>query len=232
MRQRARLVSFLMVGLFAVPLVQAQQVQPVHPPGEPWDAGQYFQAPGVTILDQQPSLGSCGYSDPTWPQILADNFVVPAGPGVEVTQLVVWVVYWTGNTPPAVNSPTVRFYSDGGIVPGSLIGEEFSVPTVRVDTGLQGSGGFDLYQLTLSLANPVALNAGTTYWVEIAEDTAVPNSRNCWEQGLLDETNGVPGSAISFTEPPVGWGGLGQEWSLQVIADVVPVELESFDIEK
>lgn len=232
MIRRTVLVCFLVTAVMVLPAA-AQQVQPQPPPGvfAPPDP-QPAPLSADTFLSQPVTLTGCAYSDTTRVQIIAEDVVVSGGMPVAVDEILVWAIYHPNNTPPGVNSPMVRFYSDSGGLPGTLLAQESSVPTAIIDTGLDdGVWNLDVYELTLSLVTPVELAPGT-WWVEVTENTGDTSNLFCWEFGQLDPTNGRVNGAIARSEPPQSWIASSNDSAIQLNGQVVPVELQSFEIDR
>ena len=125
----------------------------------------------------------------------------------------------------------VRFLVDSSGLPGAEVApQETNVPSSRVDTGVNFSS-YDQYIFTLTLVSPVTLNSGTN-WVEISNDVTNSADTFCWMEGLPDPTNGVPGFAFAFEDPGVTWFSRRGDMSLELNGVVVPIELESFSIDK
>ena len=179
------------------------------------------------FLYQPPDNGNCDISD--WEQslALADNFTVSEDL-IQIDQLVVWGVYMQGNVP-GVDDFSVRFMVDSEGQPGANAAPpESHVPSARIATGEKLWGSYDLYRFTLTLVAPVSLDPGI-YWVEVMD--AIPGSDNdfCWVTGTLDVARGIARHARRTIN---GWTSLGGERSLVLNGIIVPVELESFEIER
>ena len=164
-----------------------------------------WEAPGgggEVLLDQAPNQSNGIFSDASYPQVLADNFILTAE--TTIAQLVVWGGYYSANIPMDPDYFTVIFHDDAAGLPGATISTEVDVPYVRVQTGIQ-LFGVDEWMHTLTLASPVTLAAGT-YWVEFYNTTGYPTTDTYfWEVGNLDTVNGIMGQAWATTAPGSGW---------------------------
>lgn len=185
-------------------------------------------------LGQAPNASNGIFSDATCdfcgqPQVLADNVVVSTGGvGINVNQIVIWGGYYPGNTP--TSAPfTIIFHYDSGGLPGAVLGQTSVLPTSDVLTGVVLFGVSE-HQVTLDFA-PVTLPDGT-YFLEIYTDTGAGTDDWFWETGNLDGTHGIAGQAYAFTAPGSGWAyDASQDMSITLNGELVPVELQSFDVE-
>ncbi|MCB8946254.1 MAG: S8 family serine peptidase, partial [Ardenticatenaceae bacterium] len=128
----------------------------------------------TVFLNQPPNQSNGSFSDvdcdlcaATGTQVLAENFVL-ANSSV-ITGMTIWSGYFPSNTPLVQDDLTVIFHADNNGTPGATLSTETSVPYTRMTTGIV-LFGVNEYEHTITLANPVALDAGT-YWVEIYNDT-------------------------------------------------------------
>ncbi|MDO9576702.1 MAG: FlgD immunoglobulin-like domain containing protein [Candidatus Cloacimonadales bacterium] len=166
-----------------------------------------WDAPGggggnVVVLNQQPNQSNGVFSDYSYPQIIADNFLLNTDTTVE--QLVVWGGYYSGNVPMEPDYFTVIFHDDAAGSPGTVLFTEANVPYEREQTGIV-LFGVNEWMHTLTLTTPVTLAAGT-YWLEFYNTTGYPATDTYfWEVGNLDPVAGVVGSAYSLTVPVTGW---------------------------
>lgn len=228
------LTGLAIVAVVATVPLQAQVSEPVPLPGRTvLPNPQYHESTDELFLDQPVELTGCTYSAGNIGQICGENFLVPGTAPILIDQVVTWAIYHPQGAPPAGNNPKIRFWSDAGGIPGTVLSEETSVPAAIVDTGLDdGRWGLDVYMLTMTLNQPIELDPGT-YWIDITEETGDFSNQFCWEFGLVDPTNGIPGSAIAFNDPPNdAWLNSNEERSLQLSGTVIPVELEAFEIER
>lgn len=163
-------------------------------------------------------------------QVLADNVVLSTGGvGVNLNQAVIWGGYYPGNTPTAANFEII-IHSDAGGLPGGVICQFSVLPTADVLTGVTLFGVSE-HQLTLDFPN-CTLGSEQTYFIEIYTNTGAGTDDWFWETGNLDATHGVAGQAYAFSAPGSGWSyDATQDMSITLNGDLVPVELQSFDIE-
>ena len=133
----------------------------------------------------------------------ADNFVLQPG-ATTITD-----VHWRGvygvnggaNTP-GTDAFTIQFYADAGGVPAVSPFNSYSVGSAvnRTDTLLDlGSGLFavDIYSYSAVIA-PLALTAGTTYWLSIVNDTRTDIDDN-WAWGAALGGDGFATLVPSFS---------------------------------
>mgnify|MGYP001767152102 FL=1 len=163
------------------------------------------------------------------PQVLADNVVISTGGvGVNVNQIVIWGGYYPGNTP--TSAPfTIIFHYDSAGVPGGVLGQTSVLPSADVLTGVTLFGVSE-HQVTLDFP-PVTLPDGT-YFIEIYTDTGAGTDDWFWETGTLDAAHGIVGQAYAVTAPGSGWAyDATQDMSITLNGELVPVELQSFDVE-
>jgi len=184
------------------------------------------QAPNqVNGLFSDLGCGMCG----TGVQIIADNFVVSSGGvGVNMNQAMMWGGYYPGNVPIAANFE-VSFHSNAGGVPGAVVCQASVVPTSDVLTGVTL---FGVSEHLLTLDFPSCTLADGTYWIEIHTNTGLGTDDWFWETGNLDGTHGVAGSAWATAYPATAWNSdPATDLAITLNGDLVPVELQSFDIE-
>lgn len=115
--------------------------------------------------------------------LAADNFNAAANGTVTA-------VSWSGayqagtanGTPPASETFTIRFFTDGGGFPGTVIAGPIAVnnPT-RVNSGTF-LGALTIWDYTANIAGGPAVTAGTCYWIEIRNTStiAAPNTGTFW----------------------------------------------------
>ena len=124
-------------------------------------------------------------SDPDAGRFQADNFVLQAGANI-ITDVHWRGVYLPNNTPGA-DAFTIQFYADAGGVPALSPLFSFSVGSAvnRTDTGFDlGISVTDIYSYSALIA-PLALTAGTTYWLSIFNDTRTdPDDNWAWGAAL------------------------------------------------
>lgn len=141
------------------------------------------------LINQQPTRVGGAYSDTEFVTMFgqqiwqerADSFQLPTS--AAVSAIAAWGFYDLDN-PPAVETMRIRFYSarPGDGFPGSILREEVFTSFSRIATGeivLVGVGPRE-FRYTFTLASPLALNAGATYWMELAQIDD-PVSAFLWE---------------------------------------------------
>ena len=123
-----------------------------------------------------------GAGNPTFSNMSADDFVVPAGTGAIICQIAI-----TADGGNFVGDPTseidMNIYADAGGLPGALIFSESFDPAV-VDADNDGS----------FLLDPTAvptLTAGATYWMSIVADMDFGTGGQ-WFWGSSADVNGNP----------------------------------------
>jgi hypothetical protein len=119
----------------------------------------------------------------------ADDFVVPAGHGWAVSQVLVRGVYFNGFGP--ANSEHVTFYKDAGGLPGMAVADFPAI--VGTDNG---TGSF-----MINLPTAVRLRAGT-YWVSVQANLAFTVGG---EWGWENQTT-VVGNPAAWQNPNGGFG--------------------------
>lgn len=115
------------------------------------------------------------------------------------------------------NDFSLLIHSDAAGLPGAVLYEEHSVSTSIVDTGVPLPPPLvttNEYVLTLTPAALVNLPAGTL-WFEIYNN-APGSSAFFWLTGTLDASNGIAGSAITFTAPGVSFFNLNPDLAMRV----------------
>ena len=130
----------------------------------------------ASIISQAPNQSNAYFSDPSFPQSMADNFVIGAG-GASLGTLTWYGVYAFFNSPTVADNFTINIFSDDLGVPGNS--NQFTASGVdggRVDTGNLVVGTFNEYMYTFDLGG-LNLAAGT-YWIEIY-NSAVNPSGDC-----------------------------------------------------
>jgi hypothetical protein len=189
----------------------------------------------ATWLAQAPNAVNGLFADlgcdfcPGGVQIIADNFVVSSGGvGVNMNQAVIWGGYFPANVPVAANFE-VSFHSNAGGVPGAVVCQTSVVPTSDVLTGVTL---FGVSEHVVTLDFPSCTLADGTYWIEIHTNTGLGTDDWFWETGNLDGTHGVAGSVWATAYPTTAWNSdLSTDLSITLNGDLVPVELQSFNIE-
>ncbi len=188
----------------------------------------------ATWLTQAPNGSNGIFSDASCdlcgqPQVLADNFVLSTGGvGVNMNQAVIWGGYYPNNVPVPANFEII-IHSDAGGLPGGVICQASVLPSADVLTGVTLFGVSE-HQLTLDFPN--CSLADGTYFIEIYTNTGAGTDDWFWETGNLDGTHGIVGQAFAFSAPGSGWNyDAAQDMSITLNGDLVPVELQSFDVE-
>jgi len=186
-----------------------------------------LQAPNqVNGLFSDIGCAICG----TGIQIVGDNFVVSSGGvGFDLDEIFIWGGYYPGDTPVAAPFDIYIYHDDAGgpgAVACSILG---TTPASDVLTGMVLFGVSEHHiQFTFAPCNL----ADGTYWVSLYTDTSSSADDFFWETGNLDPANGILGSVWSPTDPPAPWNFDGAtDLSIEITGTVVPVELQSFDIE-
>ncbi len=175
----------------------------------------------TTVLSQPPNQAIGYFSDPdcnvcaSGASSAAENFVLNSFE--TIAQIKIWGAYVFGNVPLVNDNFTVIFHNDSGGLPGSIAAPaETGVPSTRIDSGFD-IAGFDEYEFTLTLANPVMLGAGT-YWVEIFNDTTGSTENFAWDGGTLDPVNGISGTANDNLNAPGSiWNPGGVDVGIEII---------------
>jgi hypothetical protein len=162
-------------------------------------------------------------------QIIGDNFVVSTGGvGVNMNQAMIWGGYYPGNVPTAANFE-VSFQSNAGGVPGAVVCQASVVPTSDVLTGITL---FGVSEHLVTLDFPTCTLADGTYWIEIHTNTGLGTDDWFWEVGNLDGAHGIIGSVWATEYPAATWNSDGAtDLAITLNGDLVPVELQSFNIE-
>ncbi|PWB69103.1 MAG: hypothetical protein C3F15_15665 [Holophagae bacterium] len=225
----------MVVALLAtVALAGAADSQKVLEQNQPPVVRQVDFGPAVWLA-QAPNAVNGLFSDlgcelcPTGVQIIAENFVISTGGvGVNVNQIVIWGGYYPSNVPVPANFEILFQYDNAG-VPGGVLYQASLLPSADVLTGVTLFGVSE-HQVTFDFP-PVTLPDGT-YFVEIHTNTGVGNDAWFWETGNLDGTHGVAGSTWATEYPATAWNyDPATDLSITLNGELVPVELQSFDIE-
>lgn len=150
------------------------------------------------------AVGVAASSDFDTGTFQADNFVLQ--PGATTITDVHWRgVYGTngGADTPGTDAFIIRFYADaGGGVPVLSPFASFSVGSAvnRTDTLVDlgsGASAIDIYSYSVVIA-PLALTAGTTYWLSIVNDTRTDIDDN-WAWGAALGGDGFATLVPSFS---------------------------------
>lgn len=121
------------------------------------------------------------FSDPVWADFRnADDFVLGSGASV-ITDIHWWGVYGSGNTQPALNDFTIIIYETaaGANLPGTPFYTNNAGNVTGVDSGMDLINGYDIYYYSI-VVDAIPLSAGTTYWLEILNDTSNDPSAWAW----------------------------------------------------
>jgi len=162
------------------------------------------------FLDQQPTQ-TFSLQCTLGVEANADNFVVPAGPGIAMNTIRIWGTWNGGSVLP--DTFDVVFHGNDssgpfGDVPGATTGSVSGVVPTVVGTGLMMPTQFGMlpeYELTLTLPAAVSFAPGT-HWVELYS-TNSSGSTNVFIWGMAGEdmTNGGSCMSWSTTTPGVMW---------------------------
>jgi len=154
----------------------------------------FSPASAQIVVDHQPNPLGGGVADtaflfggqPFW-RLSADDFVV--GVTTDIKSVVWWGYYRTPT--PADETMRIRLYDarPGDGLPGPVLFEQLVFDSHRTATGrhVADQGQPPEYRYETALSNPMALQAGTPYWLEITQigDLA---STFVHEQSLADQT--------------------------------------------
>ncbi len=175
-------------------------------------------AGSTILLDQPPNQVNGFFADATWPQTIADNFIL--GASETITELRVWGGYFSTDTNFDPDDFTVIFHEDTASLPGADADPPQTglAATCKELTGVSLFGVSEyVYQLVLD--TPVTLGPGT-YWVELFNNTAGNPDVWFWETGDQDAVNGIFDGAFAVEIPGVAWNPSGGDNALQVCAGV------------
>ena len=145
----------------------------------------YGTAANAAVIFSNGGIGSNSFvSDPDFPLFAADDFTLASGAST-ITDIQWTGLYFSSNTPQAVDDFTIQIYADiagapdaGAPLHSLLIGNPG-----RTDTGVDATGS-DIYFYSVSVA-PIVLVPGTTYWLSISNDTTGDADDN-WFWGMDD----------------------------------------------
>jgi hypothetical protein len=148
-----------------------------------------------TIYDNgYPELSNASISDPSFPLYLADDFTLQSGAST-ITDIHWWGAYTGGTTTDDFN---ISIFEFTGGSPAATALVEYSVGAVsRVNTGDVIAGSFNLYEYSVDIS-PLALNANTTYYLSIVNDTLSSPSNWYWAWSVVGGTN-------MFSDDGQGW---------------------------
>ncbi|MDX9972841.1 MAG: PEP-CTERM sorting domain-containing protein [FCB group bacterium] len=133
----------------------------------------------IIFGDPNPALVTGDYSDFDFPRQIAGAFVLQPGAAV-VTDIHWWGLYAAGDSF-ADDDFWIRIFADNGAAtpedtPSIL--ELHPVNVLRVDTGLDAAD-LDIYYYSLDIS-PLALTAGTPYYLSIVNDTGGDSDNWAW----------------------------------------------------
>ncbi len=153
----------------------------------PWSA-----SADVIYDNGMPDGGSAWYNDSSnmWRRN-ADDFILESGAST-IKGIHWWGVYYAANQP-VPNHFRVSIYGTaaGAYLPGNPILQTLSSYSISgVDSGLDLISGHDIYYYSISFSSPINLNSGTTYWLEILNDTTPDFAEWAWATSrYLDGTH-------------------------------------------
>lgn len=142
----------------------------------------FMPANAEVIFDNGDPIQSVGLPgiDPLF--MPADNFVLQDGAST-ITEFHWWGYYAVNEVDKIVPADdfTVYIFADNGGSPGSQL-FSFEEAVTATATGSNALGIFPEYEYTMSI-DPLALTAGTTYWIGIVNDITIPF------KGAVEEPN-------------------------------------------
>lgn len=122
----------------------------------------------------------------TYDNLNADSFTLQAGANT-ITDIHWWGVY-TDNVAKDDNFTIVIYDTSGAaFLPGNSVSPINSFNESRSDTGLDLFGALDIYSYSVFI-DPITLNFGETYWLEVLNNTT-PNEQGwawAWVTSQLD----------------------------------------------
>jgi len=143
-----------------------------------------------------------GAGNPTFSNMAADDFVVPAGPNAIICQVAIVGSFSTGGFAADPTSDIdMNIYADAGGLPGALVFSETFDPAV-VDPDNDGNFILD------PTAVPV-LTAGATYWMSIVADMDFATGGQWFWAGSSD----VSDNPAMFQNPGDGFGSGCTTWA-------------------
>ena len=184
---------------------------------------------GDLLLDQEPNLSfslwseatchGCAVGDSPPQQVLAEDFQ-PQEDTV-VTEVVIWGWYFDGNTPPPMETWTVRFYTDApdAVPGGEAAPSQTLTPVSRTATGRTADilgVTVDEYRWLLRLETPVPLSVGPFYWIEAFHDSPVADADTSIGFADLDPVRGAAGFTSSASAPGDAWRKETEELAIQI----------------
>ncbi len=156
-------------------------------------------SPADVIFDNgAPNLGTGVFSDPGFPQFLADDFTLDAGSNT-ITDIHWWGGYAFDNLLP-VDNFTISIYEQVGANPADTALLDIAVgAATRVDSG-SDLGSFDVFEYSVDVS-PITLAANTTYYLSIVNDTAASTDAWFW----ATSSNDGSGNDFFRTDPNAAW---------------------------
>lgn len=183
------------------------------------------------ILDRQPHRTGgpsadtefISFGEQGWQEVADDfHFSVP----VSISRIDWWGFYGSnfgeGAQPPTADEVMrIRIHLAGAVdgLPSDVVHEESFTNPQRVLTGrtIALAGAYPERKYRVDLANPVTLNANTTYWMEITQFGS-PESKFRWEYSLAPPDNDFAFRAY-----------FSPEWSLAGASDV-SLAIQLYDV--
>lgn len=157
---------------------------------------QYWNGDSALLSDIDGQVG---------PYQIADDFVLQAG-AATITSIRWWGVYAFTGTADADDNFTILIWEDDGGYPAAI-------PVLNLNVGHVGrtaTGGvvgsdqqFDLYEYSVIVA-PVALDAGTTYWISILNDSSA-DTDDSWFWATHAPTGGLIRNPASTNGADPSW---------------------------
>lgn len=123
----------------------------------------------AVVYENLPDYFNAFFSDsggnfPT--QAIADDFNL--GSNTSIGAVSVWGVYYPNNV--QVDNFTIKIYSDGGGLPGTLLYSGAPASTNSVYTGVDAFG-VGVYETSMTLASAFNAAGGTSYWLSVINNT-------------------------------------------------------------
>jgi len=223
---RNNLLMGLCLCLVATMAVGQNRVSPNDALPTKYEGAETCSNGGAAVVTQTPNAVNGYFSDAdcaicgSGQQAIAETFTLAAATVID--QVNIWGGYFPGNI--LDNEPfNVIFHANAGGLPGANIDDQTVMATSQNATGPVIFGVNELF-VVLDIA-PVALAAGT-YFVEVTTNTAGNTDQFFWETGT-----GPAGGAFAVEVPGVTWNALGDSLSMILCESVVPVELQSVEID-
>lgn len=205
------MLSMVLVAVAALPVMADQTVASTPAPG---GVSYGSLRPGALIFDQGPSTGT--YGGCWWNETAGQNFADQATlvDPAEIDEVRVFTC-----VAPMAGMVHVKILADDGAGnPAGVVYAEDKTPDAWVADPVSGG-----YVVSVVLTTPFQASAGTTYWYGISY-----NGGDMGQHSVVAPGDGTmaqfSGSAFSSHT------GVGDQ-SFQLMGTIVPVELQSFDIE-